>query len=1041
MARFFIDRPIFAWVVALLVSLAGLLSLSSLPVAQYPDIAPPTVTVSATYPGASPRIVEEAVTAIIEREMNGAPGLMHISSSSMTGMASITLSFKQGTNPDLAAVEVQNRLKVVESRMPEVVRRNGIKVEKAAENVQLVVSLTSTNPLFDQTDLGELASSTLLDPLRRLEGVGSVTVWGAEYAIRIWPDPVKLAAFGLTAADVSARVRTYNERMIIGELGNLAVPDDAPLSANVVAGDQLTTPEEFADIPLRIREDGSAIRLGDVARIEMGADLYSFRARVNGKPATALGIKMAPGSNVVQVVEDMRIMLDEQMQYLPAGVEYQIPYESSTFVKISIQKVLATLIEAVILVFLVMYLFMQNFRVTLIPTLVVPIALLGTFVVMHLAGFSINVLTMFGMVLAVGIVVDDAIVVVENVERHMVEEGMSPYEATVEAMKQISGAIIGITAVLISVFIPMAFFSGAVGNIYRQFSVTLAVSIAFSAFFALSLTPALCATLLKPVPEGHHEKRGFFGWFNRMFTRNTQRYQNGVSKVLKRPVRSGLVYLIIVAMVAFLFVRLPSAFLPDEDQGSFMIMVSEPQGATMEETMATVGEIEQYLLQNEPVESTFGLGGFSFFGAGPNSGMLFVTLKNWSERGSDEHHVQAIVDRVNMHFYGRPDRMVYALNLPALPELGGSGGFDLRLQKRADVDYATFAAARDQLIALAAQDSRLAGVMFAGIPDVPQLTLQLDRNKAETLGVSIDDINATLAIMFGSDYTGDFMLGNQVRKIYIQADGAHRLSPDDIGKLEVRNQNGNMVKLASFIDLQWEVGPPALARFNGYPAFNITGNAAPGFSSGEAMAAMEELAQQLPAGYSLAWTGQSYEERLSGAQVPMLFGLSILVVFLVLAALYESWFIPAAVILVVPLGVIGSILGVMVQGMPNDIYFKVGLIAIIGLSAKNAILIVEVAKDFYRDGMDIYDAVMEAARVRLRPIIMTSVSFGVGLLPLMLATGASSSAQRAIGTAVICGMITATVLAVYLVPLFFFALGRFIKNKPLRRPATVEVQS
>ncbi|MFL9950945.1 multidrug efflux RND transporter permease subunit [Paraburkholderia agricolaris] len=1034
MARFFIDRPVFAWVISLLIMLTGIFAIRALPVAQYPDIAPPVVNIWANYPGASAQVVEESVTAVIEREMNGAPGLMYTSATSSAGSASITLTFKQGTNPDLAAVEVQNRLKTVEARLPEPVRRDGVSVEKAADNIQLVVTLTSDDGRMSEVQLGELASANVVQALRRVEGVGKVQFWGAEYAMRIWPDPIRMTSLNLSASDLVTAIRSHNARVTVGDIGNQAVPDSAQISATVLAGGQLSTPEAFGGIALRTRPDGSALYLRDVARIEFGGSDYAFTSRVNGKTATGMAIKMAPGSNAVATTKRVRETMDQLKKYFPPGVSYQIPYETASFVQISIQKVLSTLIEAGVLVFLVMYLFMQNIRATLIPTLVVPVALLGTFGVMLALGFSINVLTMFGMVLAIGILVDDAIVVVENVERIMAEEGLSPYEATVKAMRQISGAIIGITVVLTSVFLPMAFFSGAVGNIYRQFALSLAVSIGFSAFLALSLTPALCATLLRPVDAGHHEKRGFFGWFNRMFTRMTGRYHGAVAKILRKPLRWMTLYAAIGAAVAMLFTSLPSAFLPDEDQGNFMIMVMRPQGATMAETMRSIKAVEDYLLEKEPVEYVYAVGGFSNYGSGPSSGMIFSTLKNWKDRKDAETHVEAIVARVNQRFAGTPDTMVFAMNSPALPDLGSTSGFDFRLQDRGGVGYAALVAAREKLLADGHGQKGITDLMFAGQPDAPQIVLDIDRNKAAAMGVTMDEINTTLAVMFGSDYIGDFMHGSQVRRVIVQADGRNRVAVDDVRKLRVRNAAGQMVPLSAFVTLQWRAGSPQLTRYNGYPSFTLNGSAAPGHSSGEAMQVMETLAGKLPAGIGFDWSGQSFEERLSGSQAPMLFALSVLIVFLALAALYESWSIPLAVILVVPLGVIGAVLGVTLRGMPNDIYFKVGLIATIGLSAKNAILIVEVAKDLYAEGMTLVDATLEAARLRLRPIVMTSLAFGVGVVPLAFASGAASGAQIAIGTGVLGGIVSATVLAIFMVPLFFVVVGRLFNVGKRRRP-------
>jgi multidrug efflux pump len=1030
MAFFFIKRPIFAWVISLFIILAGLLALRSLPVAQYPDIAPPTVNVTTTYPGASAQVVEETVTAVIEREMNGAPGLLYTSATSdSTGVATVKLTFKQGINPDLAAVEVQNRLAVVEQRLPEVVRRGGIRIEKAADNIQLFVSLSTDDGSKDNIELGEIASAKIIEVLRRVPGVGQVQIFGAEKAMRIWPDPEKLTATGLTASDVVSAIRRHNARLTIGTIGTNSVPDSAPLSATIIADDALATPEEFGEIPLRSQPDGSSIRLKDVARVELGGSDYLTVSRLNGRPTTGMGIKLAPGSNALDVVDGIRAAMDDASAFLPPGVTYQIPYDTTPFVSISIKKVIVTLIEAMLLVFVVMYLFMQNIRATLIPTLVVPIALLGTFAVMMGIGFSINVLTMFSMVLAIGILVDDAIVVVENVERIMKEEGLSPLDATLKAMKQISGAIIGITVVLVSVFIPMAFFAGAVGNIYRQFAMTLAVSIAFSAFLALSLTPALCATILKPIDQSHHDRKGFFGWFNRTFDRATNRYGSIVGSLVKRPMRYLAVFIAIVGATFLMFRGLPSSFLPQEDQGTFMITVSLPEGTPQKETLEMLAEIDRYVMENEPSVYTFSIGGFSIFGNGSNTGMAFVTLKHWDERKDPQQHVLEVVGRINAKFGARKNAMIFSLALPPLPELGSStSGFDFRLQNRGGLSYPEFLKARETLLAEAAASPELTQVMFAGMPDTPQLRLDVDRNKAETLGVSMDEINSTLAVMFGSDYVGDFILDGQVRKVIVQAEGSRRTKVEDVGQLRVRNASGEMVAMESFSKTEWVVGPANLTRYNGYPAFTINGSAAPGLSSGDAMQAMEAIAAKLPKGVGFEWSGQSYEEKVSGSQAGALYALSILIVFLALAALYESWSIPFSVILSVPLGILGAVAGVLIRDMPNDIYFRVGLITIIGLTAKNAILIVEVAKDLYHEGMGLIEATLEASRLRLRPIIMTSLAFGMGVVPLAFATGAGSGAQNAIGTGVLGGITTATVLAIFFVPVFFVTIVG--KKKP-----------
>jgi len=1036
MARFFIDRPVFAWVIALAIILAGLLALPSLPVAQYPNIAPPNVSINANYPGASARTAESAVTAIIEREMNGAPGLLYMSSSSdAAGNVSINLSFKQGTSPDLAAVEVQNRLKIVEERLPEVVRRNGIRIEKAAENYMMYLSLAADRGRFDGIDLGDLASSDLIPQLRRVPGVGNAQLFDAEYAMRIWPDADKLTALGLTAGDLSDAVRRYNARITVGEIGSGAVPGSAPINASITGDDGLTTPDAFGQIPLRADAQGRMVLLRDVARVELGGSDYLYLSRMNGKPATTIGIKLAPGANAVGVAKRVRAVLDEAQAHSPPGVRYEVAYDSSRFVGIAIEQVVKTLLEAVVLVFLVMMLFMQNLRATLIPTLVVPIALLGTFAVMLPMGFSINVLTLFGLVLAIGILVDDAIVVVENVERVMHEEGLSPRDATAKAMRQISGAIVGISLVLTAVFVPMAFFGGAVGNIYRQFSLSLAVSMVFSAFLALTLTPALCATLLKPVEPGHStERKGFFGAFNRGFARLTARYQGGVARLLTGTGRALIVYGAIIGVVVLLFMRLPTAFLPEEDTGEFMTVVMLPTGATQAQTLDVVRQAEQYFIEKEPaVASTLAITGFSLYGNGQNAAMLFLTLKEWKHRKGDDQHVNAVVARANAAFGKIKGAMVMAMNSPALPELGSKPGFDLRLQDRGGAGYERLAQARDHVLAAAAKHPALSDVTFAGQGDAPQILIDVDRKKALSMGVSIDDINRTLAVMFGSDYAGDFVYRNQVRRVIVQADGKQRVSVEQLGRMHVRNAAGAMVPLSAFTKAQWIVGPLKLDRYNGFPAMSISGSPAVGHSSGEAMAAMESIVRDLPDGFGYEWTGQSFEERLSGAQAPALFALSILVVFLCLAALYESWSIPLAVMLVVPLGVFGALLGATLRFLPNDIYFKVGLIATIGLSAKNAILIIEVAKDLVAQGMGLIEATLEAARLRFRPIVMTSLAFAFGVVPLAIATGAASASQRAIGTGVLGGIIMATVLAVFLVPVFFVVVRRVFKGSERQR--------
>lgn len=1028
LSSFFIKRPVFALVISLLIVMAGILGYTGLPVAQYPDIAPPKVQLRTMYPGASAKVVEEAITSVIEREMNGVPGYMYMEASSdSSGNAVMMITFEQGTDPDIAAIEVQNRLTIVEPRLPEEVRRQGMYIEKASDSMSMIVALTSDGSM-DRIELGELSASLVEPVLKRVKGVGRVERFGSEQAMRIWPDPVKMESLQITSADLVNAVRSQSARMIIGYLGGDNVPPGAPINATILGEETLGTPEEYENISLRTNRDGSAVLLRDIARVEIGADMYSFGSRVNGKDSTMMGIKLAPGANAIDTSERIIAALEELKRNFPVGVEYSIPYETSTFVQISIEKVGWTLLEAIGLVFGVMLLFMQNFRATLIPTLVVPVALLGTFAVMWATGFSINMLTMFSMVLSIGILVDDAIIVVENVERIMTEEGLSPKDATIKAMNQISGAIIGITLVLVSVFIPMAFFGGAVGNIYRQFSLTMAVSISFSAFLALTLTPALCATILKPVPEDHHEKKGFFGWFNRSVVTTTKGYSNIVKSLVRKPVliiaALGL-YALTIGGVGTMYMDLKSAFLPDEDKGSCLIAVWMPPGTPLNDTLDALKPIEKYLMEEEPVAYATALGGYNMLsGAGSNMATFFVTLKDWKERKEPHLASKEVVNRINQRFGLQPNMMIMAINPPAIFELGSTSGIDFRLENRGGLSREEFMAARDQFLALAAKNPVLTQTRDNSQADTQQLQVHVDRKKAQAMGVSMDEINKALSVMFGSDYIGDFVLNNQVRKIIVQADGKNRISLNDLNIIHVRNDAGAMVPLSAFISIEWVVNPPQYDRYNGYPAFKISAEAAPGNSTGQAMEAFESIAEQLPPEIGFDWTGQSYEEKLSGSQAILLFGLSILVVYLVLCALYESWFVPASVMMVVPLGLVGALAAMLFRELSNDIYFKVGLITTIGLSAKNAILIVEVAKDMYAQGMGLVEATVEAARLRLRPIVMTSMAFGIGVVPLALATGAGAGAQEAIGTGVLGGIITATVLAIFFVPLFYVLITR-----------------
>ncbi len=1037
MARFFVDRPVFAWVIALIIALAGILSIRGLPVSQYPSIAPPAIAVTATYPGASAQTLEDSVTAVIEQEMNGAEGLQYMySTSESSGAASITLSFKPGTDINLASVEVQNRLKRVESRLPAEVRSQGIRVDKAANNFLMFVILASTDGKLSRTDLANYASASILDPLRRVEGVGDVTLFGSEYAMRIWLEPAKLTGFNLTAADVTAAIRDQNVQVTGGALGGLPAVAGQALNATVVVPQsRLASPEQFGNIILRASPDGSVVRLKDVARVELGAADYSVEARLNGKPVAGMGIKLTPTANALATATAVKAKMAELKPYFPQGMDYKVPYDTSRFVKISIEEVVKTLVEAVILVFLVMYLFLQNLRATLIPTIVVPVALLGTMAAMLVFGFSINVLTMFGMVLAIGILVDDAIVVVENVERIMSEEGLSPREATRKAMGQITGAIIGITLVLVAVFIPMAFFSGSVGNIYRQFSLSLVASISFSALLALTLTPALCATLLKPMAKGQqHEKSGFFGWFNRSFARTTEGYQGLVARIIGKSGRWMLVYGVILVVVGLLFARLPSSFLPEEDQGYFLNVIMLPAGATQERTLKVLGQLEHYYTQNEKhVEEVVTVAGFSFFGRGQNGGIAFTTLKPWDERTTPDAHVSAVVGRAFGFFMGIKDAIIFPLNPPPIPELGNSSGFDFRLQDRSGLGHARLIEARNMLLGMSSQSKVVTGLRPEGQEDTPQLQVDVDREKARALGLQLSDVNTTLAVTFGSSYVNDFVREGRVQKVIVQAAAPERMLPEDIMQLRVRNATGTMVPFSAFANAHWVLGSPRLERYNGFPSVKISGSAAPGLSTGEAMQEMEAMFAKLPPGFGYEWSGQSYEERVSGAQAPALYALSILAVFLVLAALYESWSIPLAVILVVPLGVFGALMGVTLRGMPDDVYFKVGLIAVVGLSAKNAILIIEFAKDLQAQGKGLIEATLEAVHLRFRPILMTSLAFILGVLPLALASGAGSASQRAIGTGVMGGMITATLFAVFLVPVFFVVVRRLFKGNERQR--------
>jgi multidrug efflux pump len=1030
MAKFFIERPIFAWVVALFVMVLGALSITKLPIAQYPSVAPPAIVVSATYPGAAAQTLEDSVLSVIEREMNGSPGLIYMESvAQANGTGTLTLTFETGTNPELAQVDVQNRLSRAAPRLPSAVTQQGVRVDKSRSNFLLFAMLSSDNPSWDPVALGDYASRNVVPELQRVPGIGQVQLFGSERAMRVWIDPAKLLGYHLSAADVNAAIRAQNAQVSAGEIGSLPNVAGQGIAATVVVDGQLASVEQFGRIVLRANPDGSTVRLKDVARIELGGQLYATSARLNGKPAAGMGVQLAPSGNALAAADAVRAKMQELERYFPEGVKWTIPYDSSRFVKISIEQVVKTLVEAVALVFLVMFVFLQNWRYTLIPTIVVPVALLGTFAALLALGFSINVLTMFGMVLVIGIVVDDAIVVVENVERIMSEEGLSPREATRKAMGQISGAIVGITVVLISVFVPLAFFSGSVGNIYRQFAAVMGVSIAFSAFFALSLTPALCATLLQPVEAGHHhEKSGFFGWFNRSFARSAKGYEGWLAKLLPRAGRSLLVYVAIIGVAGVVYMRLPTSFLPNEDQGNLLVNVQLPPGATQERTCAVMEQVEGFMLQQPEVQSMVGVLGFSFSGQGQNAGLAFVTLKDWSERTSPGQSAEAVAGRAFGALMGVRDAFIFPLSPPPIPELGSSSGFSLRLQDRAGLGRETLLAARNQLLGMASKNPVLAQVRPDGLEDAPQLQIDIDRDKAQALGVGFDAINSVISTALGSSYINDFPNAGRLQRVVVQADAPARMQPEDVLKLHVLNGKGQTVQLGAFATTRWISGAMQTVRYNGYSSMRISGGAAPGYSTGAAMAEIEKIVAQLPQGIGYEWTGQSREEKLAGSQAMIVYAFAILAVFLCLAALYESWTIPFAVILVVPLGVLGVLLGTWLRNYANDVYFQVGLITIIGLSAKNAILIIEFAKDLQAEGKSIVAAALEAAHLRFRPIIMTSLAFTLGVLPLALASGAGSASQRAIGTGVIGGMITGTVLAVVLVPVFFVVVRTLFKD-------------
>jgi len=1035
MARFFIDRPIFAWVIALFLLVMGAVSVKLLPIAQYPTVAPPSISVTAVYPGASAQTLDDTVISVIEQEMNGSPGLIYMESvTQANGSGSITLTFETGTDPALAQVDVQNRLSRAAPRLPAAVTQQGVRVDKARSNFLLFTILSSTDGSFDPVALGDYASRNVLPEIQRIPGVGQALLFGTERAMRIWIDPARLVGYGLSVNEVNAAIRGQNAQVSSGTMGDLPIVQGQQISATVVVNGQLDSTDEFGDIVLRANVDGSTVRLRDVARIELGGQNYATSARLNGNPSTGVGVQLSPTGNALATATAVHQRMQELSKYFPKGMKYEIPYDSSRFIRISISQVVETLLEAMALVFLVMFLFLQSFRYTLIPAIVVPVALMGAFTLMFALGYTINVLTMFAMVLAVGILVDDAIVVIENVERIMSEEGLPPREATRKAMGQITAAIVGITVTLAAVFIPMAFFAGSVGNIYRQFSLVMVSSMMFSAFLALSLTPALCATLLKPVQAGHHlEKRGFYGWFNRGFKRTTHNYESGVAWVLKHVGRTMVVFVLVVALVVWMFLRLPASFLPNEDQGYLIVNVQLPPGATQGRTLSVMQQVEGFMLKQPEVQSMVSVMGFSFSGQGQNAGLAFVPLKDWSERKGHEHSSQGLAGRAFGALMQVRDAFIFALAPPSIPELGTATGFNFRLQDRGGNGHAALVAARNQLLGLASQSKVIAGARPDGLEDAPQLQIDIDRDRAAALGVSFEAINVALSTALGSTYVNDFPNRGRLQRVVVQADAPARMQPDDLLKINAINVQGKLVPLSAFAVTRWVLGAMQTVRYNGYPAMRLAGDAAPGHSTGEAMDEMERLAAQLPPGFAFEWTGLSREEKLAGAQTTALIAFSLLAVFLALAALYESWSIPVAVMLVVPLGVLGAILGVTIRDMPNDVFFKVGLIAVIGLSSKNAILIIEFAKDLHAQGKGLIEATLEACHLRFRPILMTSIAFVLGVTPLVVASSASAASQRAIGTGVMAGMISATVLAVFFVPAFFVFIRRIFKGSERQR--------
>src|SRR5471030_1950124 len=1030
MAKFFIDRPIFAWVIAIILMLSGIASIFTLPVAQYPTIAPPAIQISATYPGASASTVENTVTQVIEQQMSGLDHLLYLSSTSDdSGTATITLTFAAGTNPDIAQVQVQNKLQLATPLLPQAVQQLGSKVTKSSSSFLMVMAFVSTDGSMGRYDLANYVASKVEDPISRIDGVGTVTLFGSQFAMRIWLDATKLNNYALTPLDVTNAVAAQNVQVAGGGLGGTPAVPGQMLQATITESTLLQTPEQFGNVLLKVNPDGSQVRIKDVAHIELGGENYNFDTKYNGQPTAGFGIQLATGANALNTAKAVRAKIDDLSKYFPPGLVVKYPYDTTPFVKLSIEEVVKTLIEGIVLVFLVL----QNLRATLIPTIAVPVVLLGTFAVMGLVGFSINTLSMFGLVLAIGLLVDDAIVVVENVERVMAEEGLSPRDATRKAMDQITGALVGVALVLSAVFVPVAFSGGSVGAIYRQFSLTIVAAMILSVLTALILTPALCATLLKPIEKGHHdEKKGFFGWFNRTFAKSQDKYHSGVEHVIKRSGRWLIIYLVVIVAVGFLFVRLPKSFLPDEDQGTMFVLVQAPAGSTQERTAKVLADVTNWLLtdQKDIVEAVFTVNGFSFAGRGQNSGLVFVRMKDYGLRQHADQKVGALVGRMFGHFAGYKDALIFPVNPPSIPELGTASGFDFELEDRSGLGHAKLMEARNMLLGMASKDPTLAQVRPNGLNDTPQFKVNVDREKANALGLSPATIDQVFSIAWASSYVNNFLdVDNRIKKVYVQGDAQFRMNPEDLNKWYVRNTAGAMVPFGAFGSGEWIYGSPKLERYNGISAVEIQGAAAPGKSTGQAMQAIEAIAAKLPAGIGYEWTGLSLQERQSGSQAPILYGISILVVFLCLAALYESWSIPFSVIMVALKRILGALLAATLRGLENDVFFQVGLLTTVGLSAKNAILIVEFARDLRSQGRTTVEAAMEAARQRLRPILMTSLAFILGVLPLAISNGAGSASQHAIGTGVIGGMLTATFLAIFMIPMFFVVISKISHDK------------